>query len=217
VYADNASEFISVINLWRQYRLVHEDMSQSQLRKWCERGFLSYLRMREWRELHRQLLITCQDLQWTVPAWQDTESTLLKCADDAKAAQQHYRQMHCAVLAGLPTQIGHKNDKGLYDAPRQRRFQIFPGSPLAKQAPNWCLVGNLLDTQKVWGMMAAKLDPEWVIEECAHLLSRKYFDPHWSRSQGRVIGYCQISLLGLVLADRETVHYGGLVPEESPG
>ncbi len=75
VYADNASEFISVINLWRQYRLVHEDMSQSQLRKWCERGFLSYLRMREWRELHRQLLITCQDLQWTVPAWQDTEST----------------------------------------------------------------------------------------------------------------------------------------------
>ena len=217
VYADNASEFISVINLWRQYRLVHEDMSQSQLRKWCEHGFLSYLRMREWRELHRQLLITCQDLQWTVPAWQDTESTLLKCAEDAKAAQQHYRQMHCAVLAGLPTQIGHKNDKGLYDAPRQRRFQIFPGSPLAKQAPNWCLVGNLLDTQKVWGMMAAKLDPEWVIEECAHLLSRKYFDPHWSRSQGRVIGYCQISLLGLVLAARKPVHYGGLFPEESRG
>ena len=214
-FADQSSEFLSMINLWLQFKLAHEDLSQSQLRKWCEKNFLSYLRMREWRELHRQLLITCQDMQWILPAWQDIESKLQLSKTDNKSAQNHYQFIHRAVLAGLPMQIGHKNDKGLYDAPRQRKFQIFPGSPLAKQAPNWCLVGNLLDTQKVWGMMAAKLDPAWVVDECTHLLSKKYFDPHWSRSQGRVVGFCQISLLGLVLAAKKPVHYGGLFAIEA--
>ncbi len=214
-FADPSSEFLAMINLWLQFKLAHEDLSQSQLRKWCEKNYLSYLRMREWRELHRQLLITCQELQWPMPAWQDVDAKLQQSKIDTKSAQLHYQFIHRAVLAGLPTQIGHKNDKGFFDAPRQRKFQLFPGSPLAKQAPNWCLVGNLLDTQKVWGMMAAKLDPLWVIEECPHLLSKKYFDPHWSRSQGRVVGFCQISLLGLLLVAKKPVHYGGLYPIEA--
>jgi ATP-dependent helicase HrpA len=214
-FADQGSEFLSMINLWLQFKLAHEDLSQSQLRKWCEKNYLSYLRMREWRELHRQLLITCQDLQWQLPAWQNIEAKLQQNKTDGKSAQQHYQLIHRAVLAGLPMQIGHKNDKGQYDAPRQRKFQIFPGSPLAKQTPNWCLVGNLLDTHKVWGMMVARLDPAWVIEECSHLLSKKYFDPHWSRSQGRVVGFCQISMLGLVLAAKKPMHYGGLFPTEA--
>ena len=214
-FADASSEFLGVINLWRAYRLAHEDMSQSQLRKWCERNFLSYLRMREWRELHRQLLVTCQELRWSLQAWSEVEARIAAGQTDPRQQAAHYRQLHRALLAGLPTQIGHRNEKGLFDAPRQRRFAVFPASPLAKQPPNWCLVGNLLDTQKVWGLMAAKIDPEWVIDECAHLLSRTYHDPHWSRRQGRVIGYCQISLLGLLLAAKKPVHYGSLFPEES--
>lgn len=214
-FADSASEFISVINLWRAYRQVHEDLSQSQLRKWCEKNFLSYLRMREWRELHRQLLITSQELQWSLPVWSEIEQRFANGLIDNKSSQMHYAQIHRALLAGLPTQIGHKNDKGQFEAPRQRRFHIFPASPLAKQAPNWCLVGNLLDTQKVWGLMAAKLEPDWVLDECGHLISKKYFDPHWSRSQGRVIAYCQMSLLGLVIAAKKPVHYGGLFPVEA--
>lgn len=214
-FADSASEFIAVINLWRAYRQVHEDLSQSQLRKWCEKNFLSYLRMREWRELHRQLLITSQELQWNLPVWSEIEQRFANGLTDNKSAQLHYAQLHRALLAGLPTQIGHKNEKGQFEAPRQRRFHIFPASPLAKQAPNWCLVGNLLDTQKVWGLMAAKLEPDWVVDECGHLISKKYFDPHWSRSQGRVVAYCQLSMLGLVIAAKKPVHYGGLFPVES--
>ncbi|HWS40712.1 MAG TPA: ATP-dependent RNA helicase HrpA, partial [Arenimonas sp.] len=214
-FTDSASEFISVINLWRAYRQVHEDLSQSQLRKWCEKNFLSYLRMREWRELHRQLLITCQELEWSLPVWSEIEQRFANGLIDSKSAQLHYAHIHRALLAGLPTQIGHKNEKGQFEAPRQRRFHIFPASPLAKQAPNWCLVGNLLDTQKVWGLMAAKLEPDWVLEECGHLISKKYFDPHWSRTQGRVIAYCQMSMLGLVIAAKKPVHYGGLFPAEA--
>ncbi|WP_395769451.1 ATP-dependent RNA helicase HrpA [Arenimonas sp.] len=217
IFQDTTSEFLGVINLWRAYRKAHEDLSQSHLRKWCERHFLSYLRMREWRELHRQLLISCQELQWPLTAWDDIESKLTVQSSDAKAAAQHYRMIHRALLSGLPTQIGHRNDKGSFDAPRQRRFNVFPASPLAKQPPSWCLVGNLLDTQKVWGLMAARIEPDWLVEECPHLLTRTYHDPHWSRRQGRVVGHCQISLLGLLLVAKKPVHYGSLFPEEARG
>ena len=215
LFAHAGSEFLSVINLWRAFRQAHDTLSQSQLRKWCERHFVSYLRMREWRELHRQLLVTCQSLQWNLPAWDDIEQQLLEHEQNPKAAAQHYRQLHCAVLAGLPTQVGHRNDKGLFEAPRQRRFSLFPASPLAKQPPAWCMVGQLLDTQRVWGLMAAKIEPEWIVDVCDPLLSRQYFDPHWSRRQGRVVGSCQMSLLGLRVVAKQAVHYGTLFPEES--
>ncbi len=197
-FADPASEFAGVLKLWDAYRTAHEELTQSKLRAWCEKHFLGFLRMREWRELHRQLLLVCEELGWP-----------------QNEAATDYPMLHRALIAGLPTQIGHKLEKGQYEAPRQRRFQLFPGSSLAKQPPAWLLVATMLDTQRVWGLMGARIEPDWVIAELPHLLSRKHFDPHWSRAQGRVIGSEQISLFGLVLAPKKPVHYGGLYPDEA--
>ena len=197
-FADPNSEFVGVLKLWDAYRAAHEDLTQSKLRNWCEKNFLGFLRMREWRELHRQLLLSCEELGWTI--------------NDQVA---EYAPLHRALIAGLPTQIGHRVEKGLYEAPRQRKFALFPGSTLVKQPPAWLLVATMLDTQKIWGLMGARIEPDWVIAELAHLLSRRHFDPHWSRAQGRVIGSEQISLFGLVLAPKKPVHYGGLYPAES--
>ncbi|HBS55174.1 MAG TPA: ATP-dependent helicase, partial [Stenotrophomonas sp.] len=98
---------------------------------------------------------------------------------------------------------------------RQRRFLPFPGSALSKRPPPWLLVANLLDTQKVWGMTLAAIEPDWVIAELPHLLLRKHFDPHWSRAQGQVLASEQISLFGLVLAPKKPVHYGRIEPGEA--
>ena len=213
VFADPTSEFLGVLKLWDAYRQAHEDLTQSKLRAWCEKHFLGFLRMREWRELHRQLLLGCEELGWgkKSEAGEAAEATSLRGSDDAS----FYTLLHRALIAGLPSQIGHRSEKGLYDAPRQRKFQLFPGSSLAKQPPAWVLVATMLDTQKVWGLMAAKIEPDWVIAELPHLLARKHFDPHWSRAQGRVLGSEQISLFGLVLAPKKPVHYGGLYPAEA--
>jgi ATP-dependent helicase HrpA len=197
-FADPTSEFAGVLNLWKGYTEAHEELTQSKLRAWCEKHFLGFLRMREWRELHRQLLLVCEELGWSL--------------NDAPALAPEF---HRALLAGLPTQVGRKLEKGFYEAPRQRRFQLFPGSALAKAPPAWVLVATLLDTQKVWGLMAARIEPDWVIAQLPHLLSRKHFEPHWSRAQGRVIGSEQVSLFGLVLAPKKPVHYGGLYPAEA--
>ena len=77
------------------------------------------------------------------------------------------------------------------------------------------LSATLLDTEKVWGLTNAAIEPDWAIAELPHLLARRHHDPHWSRAQGRVLGSEQISLFGLVLAPKKPVHYGALFPEES--
>ena len=267
-FADGRSEFIGVLRLWDAYRQAHEDLTQSKLRDWCGRHFLGFLRMREWRELHRQLRLLCEELGWKEEASEASLAPLLAgssappaARDDATAAkatrgQLHraarlaregkteaapapvagstlkeqtptvggfseriranaYQTLHRALVAGLPTQIGHRTDKGDFQAPRQRRFLPFPGSPLSKRPPPWLLAANLLDTQKVWGMTLAAIEPDWVIAELSHLLLRKHFDPHWSRAQGQVLASEQISLFGLVLAPKKPVHYGRIAPGEA--
>lgn len=260
-FADGRSEFVGVLRLWDAYRQSHEDLTQSKLRDWCGRHFLGFLRMREWRELHRQLRLLCEELGWKEEANEASMAPLLAgssapapARDDAAAVkatrgQLHraarlaregkaetapapvaaraqkdqapdgggyservrataYQTLHRALVAGLPTQIGHRSEKGDFQAPRQRRFLPFPGSTLSKRPPPWLLAANLLDTQKVWGMTLAAIEPDWVIAELPHLLLRKHFDPHWSRAQGQVLASEQISLFGLVLAPKKPVHYG---------
>jgi ATP-dependent helicase HrpA len=197
-FADERSEFVGILKLWEAYRIAHEELSQSKLRDWCGQRFLNFLRMREWRELHRQLILNCEALGW---------------AQNEQPAD--YADLHRALITGLALQVGHRSEKGLYEAPRSRKFGLFPASTLASKPPPWVLCATLLDTAKVWGITAAKIEPEWVIDAVPHLLSRRHFDPHWSRRQGRVQGSEQIGLFGLVLLPRKPVHYGGLYPDEA--
>ncbi|KFA15038.1 ATP-dependent RNA helicase HrpA, partial [Xanthomonas vasicola] len=269
LFADARSEFVGILRLWDAYRQVHEDLTQSKLRDWCNRHFLGFLRMREWRELHRQLRLLCEELGWSeepanvvlapllagasAPAREDghnanrpTRGQLHRAARLAREGKpnpnatpvQHapaaankqaeiaeasarttereraaaYQSLHRALLAGLPTQIGHRTEKGDYLAARQRRFVPFPGSALARKPPPWILAATLLDTQKVWGMTNAAIEPDWAIAELPHLLARKHFDAHWSRAQGQVVASEQISLFGLVLAPKKPVHFGKIDP-----
>ena len=129
-------------------------------------------------------------------------------------------------------QIGNKDEKNVFAAPRQRRYRLFPGSTLARQPPAWVLSAVLLDTGNrnagagsaervgrdagsVWGLVNARIEPDWAIAELPHLIARKHFDPHWSRAQGRVLASEQISLFGLVLAPKKPVHYGSIAPVEA--
>ncbi len=260
-FADAKSEFVGILKLWEAYRVAHEEMTQSQLRKWADKHFLGFLRLREWRELHRQLKLLCDEIDLggddgrdarapkaaravaaTTPSpplkkggrgdllspqaiekqisldppfAKGEEKRAVAKEDYARGPAVDYAKLHRALIAGLPTQIGHRGDRGLYDGPRGRKFTLFPGSPLAKKSPPWVLSATLLDTEKVWSITNAAIEPEWAIDELPHLLARRHHDPHWARSQGRVVGSEQISLFGLVLAPKKPVHYGALFPEES--
>jgi len=254
-FHDDASEFVGILRLWQAYKTAHEELTQNKLYQWCQQNFLGFLRMREWRELHRQLRLLCEDLGWKDGDNDHLSKLLLsspiKSSDntpkltrgqlhraarlaregkssisevlqteeiaviDPKAQARAYQTLHRAILTGLPTQIGQRSDKGDYQAPRQRRFQLFPGSALAKKPPTWILSATLLDTQKIWGLTNASIEPQWVLEELAHLLIHKSFDPYWSPARGQVMASEQISLFGLILEPKKTIHYGPLNAEHA--
>ncbi|MFC4525447.1 ATP-dependent RNA helicase HrpA [Dyella halodurans] len=252
-FADPKSDFVGVINLWREYGKAHEELTQSKLRDWCSRHFLSFMRMREWRELHRQLLLVVQELGWslTSPSPQrgegrDEGATLRGAAKATAVAPEkkqgrkgsgehlpltpalspggrgsegagrgseseaalHYEAVHRSLLAGLPTQVGHKDEKSVYRSTRERRFQVFPGSALSKVPPNWIFAAQILDVGgRVWGMMCARVEPLWIEQQAAHLLRSSCRDEHWSRKRGHVVAYEQVSLFGLTLVERRPVTF----------
>jgi len=238
-FADPKSDFAGVQNLWREYGSAHEELSQSKLRDWCSRHFLSFMRMREWRELHRQLLLVVQELGWKLdasapsppspamgeragvrgrPASRQSPASPSPHplprergrgleADDAESARQ-FEQIHRALLAGLPTQVGRKDERGIFQGTRERKFQVFPGSALAKTPPNWIFAAQILDVGgKVWAMMCARIEPAWVEQQAAHLLKSSCRDPHWSKKRGCVVAWEQVSLFGLNLVERRAVTF----------
>ena len=243
-FADPKSDFVGVLNLWREYHQAHEEMTQSKLRDWCGRHFLSFMRMREWRELHRQLLLVVAELGWKLDA--AAPAALIKdgeagrgagarsrnrahssnrakkaqsephaatispgagASEDA-AAPERYEAIHRSLLAGLPTQVGHKDEKGVYRSTRERRFQVFPGSALGKAPPAWIFAAQILDVGgRVWGMSCARVEPDWIEQQAAHLVRGSCRDAHWSRKRGAVVAYEQVSLFGLTLVERRPVTF----------
>ncbi len=210
-FADPKSDFVGVLNLWVAYDTAHADLTQSKLRDWCQARFLSFLRMREWRELHRQLLLMEPGLEIRdlglgkskasgaqAPALPNHESRITN----------HEEPIHRCLLSGWPTQVGRKDERNQYRGPRERRFAVFPGSALAKAPPPWLLSGQIIDIGKVYAMNCARVEPAWIEQQAAHLVRRSWHDPHWSRKRGAVMAYEQVTLFGLVLAERRPVQFG---------
>ena len=190
------SDFMTYVRLWAFFdEAVKHQKSRRKLAQTCREHFLSYLRMREWREIHGQLHAVLGEMGLrlnTVPA--PVES------------------IHRALLAGLLGNLGVKTEEGAYAGARDIKFQIFPGSVLHKRRPKWIMAAELVDTGKLYGRLAAQIEPEWAEDAGAHLVRRTYFDPHWERRPAQVAAFERVTLYGLTLAARRRVHFGPIDP-----
>ncbi|NLY59568.1 MAG: ATP-dependent RNA helicase HrpA, partial [Gammaproteobacteria bacterium] len=194
-WRDEQSDFAAFINLWRGFEEQRQQLSQNQLRSWCRRHFLNYLRLREWRETHRQLLLTCRDLGLTL-----------------NREPAGYDPVHRALLAGLLSHLGNKTEDGDYMGARQRRFLLHPSSALAKKRPAWVMVAELTETTRLYGRLAARIDPLWVEPLAAHLSKTSHSEPHWEKRRGQVVAFEQVTLFGLIIVPRRKVHFGPIDP-----
>ncbi|HET6586737.1 MAG TPA: ATP-dependent RNA helicase HrpA [Oleiagrimonas sp.] len=214
-FADPHSDFVGVLNLWRAWTDAHDELTQSKLRDWCRKHFVGYLRMREWREVHRQLKLAMKSESIEVRARSKMDSGLRRNDGRARSTksrdttdQKLFEAIHLSLLSGLPTQVGHKDEHGIFRGTRERKFQIFPGSALAKKPPAWVFAAQILDIGgKVWGMQCARVEPAWIERQAAHLLRRSWHDPHWSRKRGAVVAFEQVTLFGMVLVERRPVTF----------
>jgi len=199
-FADEKSEFLSWVKLWAWFQnAVEHKKSNKQLIDNCHAHFLSYLRLREWREVHGQLHAMVTELGWK-------ENDLSGTFD----------AIHQALLTGLLGNIGCKSDEsGYYLGARGIRYLIHPSSPLQKKAGKWIMAAEITETTRLFGRCVARIEADWIEKVGAHLIKRQYFDPHWEKKSMQVAGWERTTLYGIVINPKRRIHYGPLAPAEA--
>ena len=199
-FADERSDFMGFLKLWDFYddALRHKKSNRELLNK-CHQNFLSFLRLKEWRELHGQLAGIVAEMELK-PNEQDAS----------------FEQIHRALLAGLLGNIGFKDGEAdSYLGARGIRFHIVPGSSLKKRRPKWVMAAELVETAKLYARGVADINPDW-IEPLAHGLTQSHYsDPRWERKAAQVVAWERVSLYGLTIVPKRRVHYGPIDAQES--
>ena len=195
-FADKESDFISFINLWNYIASQQAELSGNQFRRLCQKEYLNYLRIREWQDVYTQIRQTVKQLAFPINS---------QLAD--------YRSLHIALLSGLLSHVGMKEiEKHEYIGARNIKFAIFPNSAIFKNQPKWCIASELVETSRLWGRTAAKIEAEWIEPIAKHLVKYSYSEPRWSKKQGTTIANEKVTLYGLPIVASRTVNYSKIDP-----
>ncbi|MGV3344324.1 ATP-dependent RNA helicase HrpA [Enterobacteriaceae bacterium LUAb1] len=195
-FADKESDFMGLVNLWNYLQTQQKAVSSSQFRRQCKSEYLNYLRVREWQDIYTQLRQVVKELRIAV-----------------NSVPGDYQGIHRAVLTGLLSHIGQKDsDKPEFSGARNARFALFPGSGLFKKPPKWVMVAELVETSRLWGRVAARIEPEWIEPLAQHLIKRSYSEPHWEKAAGAVMASEKVTLYGLPVVASRRVNYGTIDP-----
>ncbi|WP_194755562.1 ATP-dependent RNA helicase HrpA [Aliidiomarina indica] len=194
-FSDDRSDFVSWLKLWNYLQEQQTALSSNQFRKQCKQEFIHYLRLREWQDVYTQLRQSVRELGIRI---NDEEAT--------------YAQVHQAMLTGLLSQIGQKDEKHQYLGARQTRFFIFPGSGLFSSKPKWLMSAELVETTKLYGRYLASIEPEWIEPVAQHLVRRNYHEPRYSKKRGAVVATEQVTLYGLLIVPGRTIQYSRVDP-----
>lgn len=220
-FADENSDFLALLNLWRYLGEQADALSGNQFRRTVKREFLHYLRIREWQDLHGQLRGTARRLGMEL---------------GEPATEPDERGITAALLAGLLSQVGMQAEPATgrrggqekqqrdgkpgrpgreYLGTRGTRFVLAPGTPLAKKPPRWVVAAELVETSRLFARTVARIDPETVEKLADHLVNRQYSEPRWDAKRGSVVATERVTLYGLPLIVGRRVQYGSIDPEVS--
>ncbi len=230
-FAHPDSDFLTLLNIWEWYHDQFDSMGQAKLRRFCRDHFLSYTRMREWRDIHTQLMDTLE---------QRDDFRLTSAYHGIKEIDQQttafgtpaYRAIHRSILAGLLGNIAHLDEEnGGYKATHDRRVALFPGSVLFKReepkkrtdggqregkkaapkTPRWIISAEIMETSRLFARTCARLDPVWALELGTHLVRVSHSEPFWDVEKGRVMAKQRTRLYGLEL-ESKAVGFGKIDP-----
>jgi len=189
-FASPDSDFLSLLRIWQAAPSADGKGYTNALRRFCKSNFLSFTRMREWRDVWRQLSETLRDDDQDAPAKEQIDGA----NNDAA--------IHRSILAGQLGHIALKKEKNVYKAAGNREVTLFPGSHLyerrdkngkgkpgsdTSKQPLWIVAGEIVQTSQLFARTVAKVDPLWIAELGAHLCTHKYSEPHYHVKSGRVL------------------------------
>ncbi|SFV16338.1 ATP-dependent RNA helicase HrpA [Pseudoduganella namucuonensis] len=201
-FADEKSEFLSYIKIWRWFEnAIEHKKTNRQLQDNCRANFLSQLRLREWRDVHSQLLTIVKEQGWRM--------------NEAPAT---YENLHLALLTGLLGNIGFKSEDepgAGYLGARGIKFHIWPGSHLSKKPGKWIMAAELVETTRLYARCVANIDPEWLEKVGGHLLKKSWGEPRWEKRSAQVSASERATLYGLVVYSQRRINYGAFNPVEA--
>ena len=194
------SDFLFYLALWDAYHATFDKLqSLSRMRKFCAGHYLSFLRMREWRDIHEQI---CQVLAEEPGFSLNTQPA----TPDA---------IHRAILSGNLRNIAVKKEKNLYQTGGGKEVMIFPGSSQYGKTGDWLMAAEMVETSRLYARTVAGIEPEWIEPLAGELCRSSYSEPHWEKGRGQVVAFEKVSLFGLVIVPRRKVNYGLIKPEEA--
>ncbi|MGE8319288.1 MAG: ATP-dependent RNA helicase HrpA [Comamonas sp.] len=172
-------------------------LSNRQWEQLLRQNFINIRRVREWRDIHSQLLTVVNEQRWPL-----------------NPQPAGYEAVHLSMLSGLLGNIGFKTDEGDgYLGARGIRFYPHPGAHLAKKPGRWIVAAELVETSRLYGRGVAAIEPQWLEEVGAHLLRKQLLDPHWEKKQGEVAAYERATLYGIVVYSQRRISYGRVDPQ----
>ena len=204
---DEDSDFMSYLLLWRRIKVEQKQLSNNQFKKWCGKNFLAYMRIREWRDVYRQVKQTTEQLKLGM---NDTDGSV--------------DSIHRAILSGIPShiatlQIDEKNKKTKgkkpqevkrkfadYLATRNRSLKIFPASGI-KKPPKWLMAASFIDTRFLYAHEVAQCDPLWLMNDLQHLHQYEYSEPHFQPRYGRVSAYRNTKIYTLLIEAKKRINF----------
>ena len=194
-FADERSDFLGYLKLWNVF-----GQGASPSRKQCRENFISYVRMREWRDIHAQLRQSVEELEW-------------RLSSVNLAKPEGIRAVHRALLCGLLGNVGMKDDPdNNYTGARGIKFWVHPGSG-TKKPGKWVMAAELVETTRLFARNVASVDPRWIEELGAHLIKRHRERPHWEKTRAQVVAVERGTLYGLPVYTDRRVHYGPIDPK----
>ncbi|RKG31513.1 ATP-dependent RNA helicase HrpA [Acinetobacter guerrae] len=191
LFREADSDFLFYLKLWDTLQNNPDMATENKRRQFARQHFFSWLRLREWKQTHAQLVDLAQSIKLS---FNDKQSS--------------YENLHRALLTGLLSFVANKTDeRNIYMAVRQQKAKVFPASTLHKSNTPWVMAFEMVETSQVYLRTLAKIDPEWILLAARDLLKYHYFEPHWSKKAGIVQAYAQISLFGLIIEPKRLVNF----------
>ncbi len=189
------SDFLSFLKLWDYFHEQRRHLTQNKLRNLCQKEFLSYVRLREWHDIHQQL-----------------HQMMAEMGGSENTTEAGYDAIHMSLLTGLLGNIGQKDEEREYQGANGRKFHIFPASGLKKKAPAWLMAAEVVETSRLYARVVAKIQPEWIETLASHLLRHHYSEPHWEQKAAQVAAFERTSLYGITITPRRKVSYSKIDP-----
>ncbi len=233
-FRDPNSDFLSYVRIWDFYQKLREELGRSRLEKACRENFLSLVRLREWADVHRQLLEQCKELKLSLGMRKLVLADLPVAGEEVipkhkqrylpQAQQQQpqapqptglpdgYESLHRALLSGLLSSVAMLEDTGKYKGAQNLDVTIWPGSGLKQSRSKWIVAGEFIETTQRYARVVAKIEVEWIEQLAHHLIKYSFDEPHFSKKQGSALVMRRGTLYGMLVSPRLAVPLAPIDP-----